>query len=61
MKKSGEPRGTKRGAKQVKDLSAKRSGVKGGYTMFLPDGTPVRAAPAPTTQLKEPGKVEYPN
>ena len=57
-------RGTKRA--RVKDLPAKRSTAKGGYTMFLPDGTPVRTAQTPTTQAKsatsmEPTSLEYPN
>ena len=58
-------RGTKRA--RVKDLSAERSTAKGGasYTMFLPDGTPVRTAQTPTqaksaTSL-EPTSMEYPN
>ena len=58
-------RGTKRA--RVKDLSAKRSTAKGGasYTMFLPDGTPVRTAQTPTQAKSatsmEPTSLEYPN
>jgi hypothetical protein len=60
----------KRGTKpaRVKDLSAERSTAKGGasYTMFLPDGTPVRTAQTPPTQARsatsmEPTSMEYPN
>ena len=62
MKKSAKPRGAKPAGKKVKDLSAKRGAAKGGYTLFLPDGTPVRAsAPASNTRLKEPTSLEFPN
>jgi len=63
MKKARKPASTKRGKKRsrVKDLSAKRGfGTKGGYTMFLPDGTPV-VARRPTTADKEPSNIEIPN
>ena len=60
------PRYSKRGTKRArtKDLSAKRGTVakgRAGYTLFLPDGTPVRVAQGPASQAKVPGKVEYPN
>jgi hypothetical protein len=66
MKKRGKPASAKRGSKRVraKDLSPTRGGsARGGskYTLFLPDGTPVKAAAAPTTQLKEPTSLEFPN
>ena len=66
MKKRGKPASAKRGTKRVraKDLSPTRGGsARGGskYTMFQADGTPVKAAPAPTTQLKEPTSLEFPN
>jgi len=48
--------------KTLKNLKAKSliksraKNVKGGYTMFLPDGTPLRAA-----STKAQGRLEYPN
>ena len=58
MAKRSKRGGGKRGKKTIRarDLVAKRGRTaKGGskYTLFLPDGTPVRA--------KEPANIEFPN
>ena len=54
-KKLAKRSGAKRGTKKAKDLSAKRGPIMGAnkYTLFLPDGTAVRA--------KEPTSLEFPN
>jgi hypothetical protein len=64
MKKPKKRGGGKGGTKRAKDLSPRARSVVGGsskYTMFMPDGTPIRATPVSPTQLTMPGKVEFPN
>ena len=66
MTKPGKRGGGNRGKKpdRARDLAVKRGGTaKGGadYTLFLPDGTPVRATPPRSPQVKEPSNIEYPN
>ena len=66
MKKPGKRGDPKRGKqpRRARDLAAQRGGsAKGGasYTVFLPDGAPVRAAPPRSSQAKEPSSIEFPN
>jgi hypothetical protein len=47
MKKARKPTSTTKGG--------------GSYAMFLPDGTPSVVARQPTTAVRTPGKIEFPN